>query len=739
MLIYRHNSSPIEGIISCSQSTSQSYPSMQNHEYISTSLEFDFSCSGSLDQSQLSMQMRYAKPEVFDQTHSLRTYISEFSHDMDTLINLAQNTFLISTLNNSNTSTNTIEFANNTIEQTNLLNFVENFSTSSPNFRTSSQQRPGLSTVRHMDRPSRIDQTRTRNLARLRHSRERFVVTRGQITQKALTQFLNKCRRQRQTRQARQGEILRMGFNAINNHKPLVIPDTKKVVGLPGLFDVVLLGELTGEDPFLGPMRTAIINKDVESFNKLGAYMAQFWTKAAVVNNCVLIDNKLAIPEQLRSAILIRLHRSNPGQAAMMDASEYIWWPFLNRQIVYVCEKSPECTLFRKNIKTSATYNSAKPLPPLSAPNQELQLAGPLIDNKKGKIYILVAIDRFSKFPLVMLTKTTSAKKIVKILRSYIRNLGIPESIRTDHGSGFNSEIVKEFCKSRGMKHILKAVGDHRSCGLVERSIQTIKRKLGTEKLDPNLKNLKSTLQQIIDDIRKTKHSTLKLSPFELHFGRKPNTEFSLARDNVVHSPTSVQGLERNLLTPEQRSSQDYSRDRAKVVPRGASHSLKIPCKFKPLFGVGERIVDSQPYKALENLAKAANTWKQWKRNVRPQQGQELLRELAARNRDLANSLKSGITEGTLRFYDNVRDTSAPALSHSQRMNVSSSSRPKRLSKIRKLEKLVVQDPLKVKIFRKVLDRKSVKPLFKLAKIKITCVTDHTYFTDRGKSIGKII
>ena len=27
--------------------------------------------------------------------------------------------------------------------------------------------------------------------------------------------------------------------------------------------------------------------------------MAQFWTKAAVVNNCVLIDNKVAIPEQL--------------------------------------------------------------------------------------------------------------------------------------------------------------------------------------------------------------------------------------------------------------------------------------------------------------------------------------------------------------------------------------------------------------------------------------------------------
>ena len=185
---------------------------MQNCEYISSSREVDFSCSGSLDQSQLSMQMRYAKPEVFDQTHCLRPYISEFSHDMDTSINLAQNTTINSTLNNSYTSTNTIDFANNTIEPTNLLNLVENFSTISPNFRTSSQRRPGLSTFRPMARPSPIDQIRTRNLARLRHSRERLVVTRGQTTQKALTQFLDKCRRQRQKRQARQGEILSMGL-----------------------------------------------------------------------------------------------------------------------------------------------------------------------------------------------------------------------------------------------------------------------------------------------------------------------------------------------------------------------------------------------------------------------------------------------------------------------------------------------------------------------------------------------
>ena len=54
---------------------------------------------------------------------------------------------------------------------------------------------------------------------------------------------------------------------------------------------------------------------------------------------------------------------------------------------------------------------------------------------------------------------------------------------------------------------------------------QTTKRKLGTAKLDRNFGNFKETLKRIIEDIRKSNHSILKKSPFELHFGRKLKTE----------------------------------------------------------------------------------------------------------------------------------------------------------------------------------------------------------------------
>ena len=84
-------------------------------------------------------------------------------------------------------------------------------------------------------------------------------------------------------------------------------------MGLPGLFRADFLAELTEEDRFVGPMKRTIVNKDATSFNKLGSFMAQLWTKAAVVNDCVIVDYKLVIPEALRNAVLARLPRSHPG------------------------------------------------------------------------------------------------------------------------------------------------------------------------------------------------------------------------------------------------------------------------------------------------------------------------------------------------------------------------------------------------------------------------------------------
>ena len=54
----------------------------------------------------------------------------------------------------------------------------------------------------------------------------------------------------------------------------------------------------------------------------------------------------------------------------------------------------------------------------------------------------------------------------------------ILKSVRTDYGSGFKSAVLKEFFNSLEIEHVFCPVGQNRGFGLVERIIQTIKRKL---------------------------------------------------------------------------------------------------------------------------------------------------------------------------------------------------------------------------------------------------------------------
>ena len=599
-------------------------------------------CAHEFNQSGTGMLIDCCKPDDVSKNHCLRPESLVNNQFCQTII--LNNQINMTTPQNTNqthidsntiiTQPDSMTVLQPTTEQAELQTFVETFPVSSPNFRRPSL-RPQIGS-RQLNRMSGLDQIRQRNRIRERAAKIRFVATRT-TTKKEWPFATARGNEEMSPVNTRKNNMAaKIGVLAVNGGKPLLSSSKKEILGLPGLFDADLLAELTAEARFLGPMMRAIINKDITSFNKLGAYMAQFWPKAAVVNNCVVIDNNLAIPERLRQAVLARLQRSHPGQEAMMTASEYLWWPFLNRQIIKTCEKCRECTLFGKNLKPASVFNTAKSLPVLFGPNQELQLdfAGPILDEKGSKIFLLVAINRFFKFPSVLISKATGTKKVFKFLDSYIGVHGLPHSIRTDHGSGFKNYLVQDFCSNRGIKHFLSPVGDHRGSGLVERSIQTIKRKLGVAQLDPNFKNLKDTTHQILEDIRKSNHSVLKKSPFELHFGQKPNTIWSQACNNVVQNDTSAQGLERNLLTPDQIARDDYSRDRAKIVPRGSS-SPTLPTRFKPLFSLDGNVADSEPYKALADLARAAHKWSQFRRYLPPDGGKLVLKELATRHSDL--------------------------------------------------------------------------------------------------------
>ena len=149
---------------------------------------------------------------------------------------------------------------------------------------------------------------------------------------------------------------------------------------------------------------------------------------------------------------------------------------------------------------------------------------------------------------------------------------------------------TKKFCSELNIEQKFCPVGDHRGCGLVERTKQTIKRRLGVMLLEENNKSIKLCLSIIMRDLRWNKQKTIQVSPFQAHFGRLPKTEFKMARDRFINKSDYLdkQHLERSALTALQLKGRiDQSRENLKIVRKGQLSRDKPIAQTASKFGQG--------------------------------------------------------------------------------------------------------------------------------------------------------
>ena len=97
------------------------------------------------------------------------------------------------------------------------------------------------------------------------------------------------------------------------------------------------------------------------------------------------------------------------------------------------------------------------------------------------------------------------------------------------------------------------------------------------------------------------------------------------------------------------------------------------------------------------------------------------MREFGARNTEIANALKNGLSKSTIRRYDRVPDVPSRASS------ILPGPLQPSLTATSKLESMLLYSPDSVNFFRKCLDTKSGKLLYRVAKFKILCITNNAY------------
>jgi hypothetical protein len=140
--------------------------------------------------------------------------------------------------------------------------------------------------------------------------------------------------------------------------------------------------------------------------------------------------------------------------------------------------------------------------------------------SSKGHRFVLVATDYFTKWMEVVPLKNMTRREVIHFISEHIiHSFDIPQTITTDQGSSFMSHQVCEFAESLKIKLISSLPYYAQANGQAESSNKTLI-KLIKKKIE-NSNMWHEVLSEALWAHCISKHSTTKVTPFELVYGQE--------------------------------------------------------------------------------------------------------------------------------------------------------------------------------------------------------------------------
>lgn len=195
--------------------------------------------------------------------------------------------------------------------------------------------------------------------------------------------------------------------------------------------------------------------------------------------------------------------------------SRYYWPQFYDdiKKYVESCDACQRRGRPRKN-------NELHPIP-VNSPFYQIgiDIVGPLPRTQRGKKYIVTAMDYLTKWPEARaLTEATAEKVADFIYEQIICQHGCPQIILTDRGTHFNNNMVNRLLEKFKIKHLLSTPYHPQTNGLVERFNRTLCESLA--KMSDKTNDWDLFIPPVLFAYRTTKHSTTKIEPFFMVYGR---------------------------------------------------------------------------------------------------------------------------------------------------------------------------------------------------------------------------
>ena len=85
-------------------------------------------------------------------------------------------------------------------------------------------------------------------------------------------------------------------------------------------------------------------------------------------------------------------------------------------------------------------------------------MVGPLKGGTDRKKYLLVMVDKFTKWIEAKPVKTAESGPVIDFISGVVHHYGVPHSIITDNGTNFTADEVKLWCKNASSSIMLPSI-----------------------------------------------------------------------------------------------------------------------------------------------------------------------------------------------------------------------------------------------------------------------------------------
>lgn len=191
----------------------------------------------------------------------------------------------------------------------------------------------------------------------------------------------------------------------------------------------------------------------------------------SIIDNCIMWGQRVVVPKKLHSRILKELHVAHLGIVKMKGvARSHIWWPGIDKEIESLSSSCDACkSVLNTPACTAKHHHWEVPKDPWH--RIHCDFAGPFMNHM-----FLIVVDASTKWPEIVIMKSTNADNTIKELRTIFSREGLPSIIVTDNGPQWTSSEFASFCKSNNINHVTTAAYRPQSNGLAERMVQSFKK-----------------------------------------------------------------------------------------------------------------------------------------------------------------------------------------------------------------------------------------------------------------------